>query len=97
MGMSWAVAGFVAPILAGWVVDGPGPDVLWMGCAVVGAVAAVGYSLLLRRALAETGGPVEPSVTKVVEVAKATDVTDMTDMTDVHDKETEQGAAPVGG
>ncbi|GGT20084.1 MFS transporter [Streptomyces kurssanovii] len=91
MGMSWAVAGFVAPILAGWVVDGPGPDVLWMGCAVVGAVAAVGYSLLLRRALAETGGPAEPSVTKTVEVAKAADVTA------VNDKETEHGAAPVGG
>ncbi|MER6614796.1 MDR family MFS transporter [Streptomyces xantholiticus] len=59
MGMSWAVAGFVAPILAGWVVDGPGPDVLWMGCAVVGAVAAVGYTLLLRRALAENGTPEE--------------------------------------
>ncbi|MGX1504493.1 UNVERIFIED_CONTAM: MFS family permease [Streptomyces graminofaciens] len=91
MGMSWAVAGFVAPILAGWVVDGPGPDVLWMGCAVVGAVAAVGYSLLLRRALAETGGPAEPAVTKAVEVAKAVEVTAL------HGKETEQGAAPVGG
>jgi MFS family permease len=91
MGMSWAVAGFVAPILAGWVVDGPGPDVLWMGCAVVGAVAAVGYSLLLRRALAETGGPAEPAVTKAVEVAKAVEVTAL------NGKETEQGAAPVGG
>ncbi|MEU9982497.1 MFS transporter [Streptomyces sp. NPDC050856] len=52
MGMSWAVAGFVAPILAGWVVDGPGPNVLWAGCAVIGCVAAAGYALLLRRALA---------------------------------------------
>jgi MFS family permease len=57
MGMSWAVAGFVAPLLAGWIVDGPGPDVLWIGCAVVGAVAAVGYTVLLRRALAEHDGP----------------------------------------
>ncbi|MEW2633783.1 MFS transporter [Streptomyces sp. NPDC048389] len=57
MGMSWAVAGFVAPIVAGWVVDGPGPNVLWVGCAVVGAVAALGYTLLLRRALAENGPP----------------------------------------
>jgi hypothetical protein len=38
-------------------VDGPGPDVLWIGCAVVGAVAAVGYTVLLRRALAEHDGP----------------------------------------
>ncbi|MET9955297.1 MFS transporter [Streptomyces sp. NPDC006339] len=52
MGMSWAVAGFVAPILAGWVVDGPGPDVLWTACAVIGAVAALGYQTRLRSALA---------------------------------------------
>ncbi|MFD7978595.1 MDR family MFS transporter [Streptomyces sp. NPDC059071] len=53
MGMSWAVAGFVAPILAGWVVDGPGPDVLWIACAVIGAVAAIGYQTRLRSALRE--------------------------------------------
>ncbi|MFB7863735.1 MDR family MFS transporter [Streptomyces sp. NPDC056069] len=52
MGMSWAVAGFVAPILAGWIVDGPGPDVLWIACAVIGAVAALGYQTRLRTALA---------------------------------------------
>ncbi|MFI1811506.1 MDR family MFS transporter [Streptomyces sp. NPDC020422] len=53
MGMSWAVAGFFAPILAGWVVDGPGPDVLWLACAVIGALAAVGYQTRLRSALAD--------------------------------------------
>ncbi|MFJ9829061.1 MDR family MFS transporter [Streptomyces sp. NPDC101160] len=52
MGMSWAVAGFVAPILAGAIVDGPGPDVLWIACAVIGAVAALGYQTRLRAALA---------------------------------------------
>ncbi|MFI8828129.1 MDR family MFS transporter [Streptomyces sp. NPDC053431] len=53
MGMSWAVAGFVAPVLAGWVVDGPGPDVLWIACAVIGALAALGYQTRLRTALAD--------------------------------------------
>lgn len=53
MGMSWALAGFVAPILAGWIVDGPGPDVLWIACAVVGCVAAAGYATRLRRVLAD--------------------------------------------
>ncbi|MCX2184273.1 MFS transporter [Streptomyces sp. SKN60] len=53
MGMSWAVAGFVAPILAGWIVDGPGPDVLWISCFVIGAVAALGYQTRLRTALAD--------------------------------------------
>ncbi|MFB7345645.1 MDR family MFS transporter [Streptomyces hydrogenans] len=53
MGMSWAVAGFVAPILAGAIVDGPGSDVLWAGTFTLGVLAAVGYTLRLRRALCE--------------------------------------------
>ncbi|MEU7008375.1 MFS transporter [Streptomyces sp. NPDC046332] len=56
MGMSWALSGFLAPILAGWVVDGPGPDFLWMGTGVIGAVAALGYSTRLRRVLDEGEG-----------------------------------------
>ncbi|WP_237282191.1 MDR family MFS transporter [Streptomyces rubrolavendulae] len=51
MGMAWSVGGFVAPVTAGWVVEGPGPDVLWLGCAAVAVLAAVGYVVLLRRAL----------------------------------------------
>ncbi|MEU8539271.1 MFS transporter [Streptomyces sp. NPDC048717] len=53
MGMSWSVAGFVAPILAGWIVDGPGPVILWIACALIGAVAAVGYQTRLRSVLAD--------------------------------------------
>ncbi|WP_328943430.1 MFS transporter [Streptomyces sp. NBC_00250] len=53
MGMSWAVAGFVAPIGAGAIVDGPGPGVLWAATFAIGLLAAVGYSLRLRKALAE--------------------------------------------
>ncbi|MFF9853644.1 MDR family MFS transporter [Streptomyces litmocidini] len=53
MGMSWAVAGFVAPIGAGAIVDGPGPDVLWAATTAIGVVAAVGYFTRLRRALSE--------------------------------------------
>lgn len=58
MGMAWSIGGFVAPVTAGWVVEGPGPDVLWIGCAAVALVAAAGYALLLRRALSgdETEG-----------------------------------------
>ncbi|MGW9434967.1 MDR family MFS transporter [Streptomyces sp. NPDC055607] len=65
MGMSWAVAGFVAPILAGAIVDGPGPDVLWAATAAIGVLAAAGYATKLRKALAEdeeTGAVVSPSV-----------------------------------
>ncbi|MFI8910602.1 MDR family MFS transporter [Streptomyces sp. NPDC053513] len=56
MGMSWAVAGFVAPIGAGAIVDGPGPDVLWAATAAIGVVSAVGYSTRLRKALSEEPG-----------------------------------------
>ncbi|MGW3557109.1 MDR family MFS transporter [Streptomyces sp. NPDC000963] len=65
MGMSWAVAGFVAPILAGAIVDGPGPDVLWAATAAIGVLAAAGYATKLRKALAEdeeTGAVVSPTV-----------------------------------
>ncbi|MFG3486322.1 MDR family MFS transporter [Streptomyces sp. NPDC047972] len=55
MGMSWAVAGFVAPIGAGAIVGGPGPDVLWAATFAIGVLAAVGYTLRLRKALCEDG------------------------------------------
>ncbi|MEU3819734.1 MFS transporter [Streptomyces sp. NPDC030392] len=51
MGMAWSIGGFIAPVTAGWVVEGPGPEALWFGCAAVAMVAAAGYALLLRRAL----------------------------------------------
>ncbi|WP_405855999.1 MFS transporter [Streptomyces sp. NBC_00090] len=57
MGMSWAVAGFVAPIAAGVIVGGPGPDVLWMATTAIGVLAAVGYYTRLRKALADDTSP----------------------------------------
>lgn len=53
MGMSWAVAGFVAPIAAGAIVGGPGPDVLWAATAAIGVLAAAGYFTRLRKVLAD--------------------------------------------
>ncbi|MFF6832899.1 MDR family MFS transporter [Streptomyces sp. NPDC012438] len=69
MGISWSVAGFVAPILAGAVVDGPGPDVLWAATAVIGVLAAAGYATRLRKALAEETGETG-AVGEVREVGK---------------------------
>ncbi|MFD9030409.1 MDR family MFS transporter [Streptomyces sp. NPDC059567] len=57
MGMSWALSGFLAPILAGWVVDGPGTDTLWVACGVIGCIAAVGYATRLRKALDDGPAP----------------------------------------
>ncbi|MER5964779.1 MFS transporter [Streptomyces sp. NPDC002057] len=74
MGMSWAVAGFVAPIGAGAVVGGPGPDVLWAATAAIGALAAVGYLTRLRKALAddEDGVPMPLPDPRATEAAPAT-------------------------
>ncbi|MFP3991620.1 MFS transporter [Streptomyces sp. E11-3] len=83
MGMSWAVAGFVAPILAGWVVDGPGPGALWLGCAVTGCVAAAGYATLLRRALgaaeAKDKGKADSVTDGEIDTGSDTDGTEGTD------------------
>ncbi|MDI1460112.1 MFS transporter [Catellatospora sp. KI3] len=40
MSLSWSVAGFAAPVLGGWVQQHLGDEVLWLGCALVAAVAA---------------------------------------------------------
>lgn len=46
--MSWSVAGLVAPLMAGFLIDHYGADWLWGVCAVLGTVAAGGYWLLMR-------------------------------------------------
>ncbi|AIR99125.1 MDR family MFS transporter [Streptomyces glaucescens] len=47
--MSWAVAGLVAPLMSGYVIDRYGAAWLWAMCAAVGTVAGLGYALLMRR------------------------------------------------
>ncbi|MFD0415664.1 MDR family MFS transporter [Streptomyces sp. NPDC127108] len=46
--MSWAVAGLVAPLMSGFLIDRLGAEWLWGGCALVGTVAALGYWGLMR-------------------------------------------------
>ncbi|GGY95763.1 MDR family MFS transporter [Streptomyces poonensis] len=46
--MSWSVAGLVAPLMSGAIVDRWGAEWLWALCAVVGTVAGVGYWVLMR-------------------------------------------------
>ncbi|MGI5426745.1 MDR family MFS transporter [Streptomyces sp. CA-179760] len=52
--MSWSVAGLVAPLLSGFVIDRVGAEWLWGLCAVVGTVAGLGYGVLMRRLPDET-------------------------------------------
>ncbi|MFF2778989.1 MFS transporter [Streptomyces sp. NPDC058052] len=75
MGMSWAVAGFVAPVLAGAVVDGPGSDVLWAGTFALGVLAAVGYTLRLRKALCEEEPETVPAAEQTSGTAPAAEKT----------------------
>jgi MFS family permease len=52
--LSWSVAGLVAPLVSGFVIDRYGAEWLWGVCAVVGTVAAIGYGVLMRRLPAPT-------------------------------------------
>ncbi|WP_086845462.1 MFS transporter [Streptomyces coeruleofuscus] len=56
--MSWAVAGLVAPLMSGFVIDRFGAEWLWGLCALVGTVAGLGYGALMRRVPEEE--PAEP-------------------------------------
>ncbi|MFG3661478.1 MDR family MFS transporter [Streptomyces sp. NPDC047706] len=47
--MSWSVAGLIAPLMSGLVIDRFGAQWLWGTCAVLGTAAAVGYNFLMRR------------------------------------------------
>ncbi|MDQ0934399.1 MDR family MFS transporter [Streptomyces turgidiscabies] len=47
--MSWSVAGLVAPLMSGFVIDHFGAEWLWALCAVIGTVAGVGYWALMGR------------------------------------------------
>ncbi|MEU6103727.1 MDR family MFS transporter [Streptomyces flaveolus] len=69
--MSWAVASLVAPLMSGFVIDHWGAEWLWGMCAVVGTVAAVGYSALMRRMPDEEPAPAEASVVAKPEVSAA--------------------------
>ncbi|MFJ8754142.1 MDR family MFS transporter [Streptomyces sp. NPDC102441] len=66
--MSWSVAGLVAPLMSGFMIDHYGAVWLWGTCAVLGTVAAFGYWLLMRNlsfqdpAAAVTAAPVAPPV-----------------------------------
>lgn len=44
-GLSWQLAGFTAPILGGLVRDQAGSTTLWLGCAAIAGVVAVGHLL----------------------------------------------------
>ncbi|GAA2781806.1 MFS transporter [Kitasatospora sp. CM 4170] len=48
MALTWSVGGFLAPLTSGLLIDAYGTGALWLGCAAVGVLAALGYAALLR-------------------------------------------------
>ena len=68
--MSWAAAGLSAPLVGGQVIDRFGAETLWAGSAVVGAVAALGYGVLLRRLGDEEPEPEYSGPSSPVEVTE---------------------------
>ena len=45
-GSAWGLAFFVGPLVGGWAFGQFSPDVLWLSCAVLGAVVAAGFLAL---------------------------------------------------
>ncbi|MFG1810926.1 MDR family MFS transporter [Streptomyces sp. NPDC049040] len=46
--LAWSAAAFAGPLAGGLTLQYLGRDTVWLGCAVLGTVAGVGYYLLLR-------------------------------------------------
>lgn len=78
--LSWQAAGALAPILGGLVREQAGNGALWLGCAAIGAVAAVAHLVsgparerraAALRAVAEQVVPVTATRTPVPEAAEA--------------------------
>ncbi|MFI1017981.1 MDR family MFS transporter [Streptomyces sp. NPDC020965] len=53
--LTWSVATLLAPLVAGFIIDGYGAEWLWALCAVLGTAAGAGYWALMRN-LPEAGG-----------------------------------------
>jgi predicted MFS family arabinose efflux permease len=45
-GLSWGIAFAVGPYLAGLVIDNLNPNLLWVACGVLGALATIGFVVL---------------------------------------------------
>ena len=47
-GLSWGIAFAAGPYLAGWVMDNLDPNLLWIACGFLGAMAMIGFIVLDR-------------------------------------------------
>jgi len=47
LGLSFALAMIVGPLVGTWIYNSTGPDRLWYGCGLLGVVLAAGFTLLI--------------------------------------------------
>jgi MFS family permease len=62
--LAWGMPFAIGPLLAGQIMDGPNPNLLWYACGIVGMLSVLSYLVLHRfhRPAAEAGGqPAEVS------------------------------------
>jgi MFS family permease len=52
-GLSWGIAFTIGPYLAGIIIDGPRPNLLWLACGILGLMAILGFLILNRKAQLE--------------------------------------------
>ena len=45
-GLSWSIAFTIGPYLAGRILDGPNPNLLWALCGFLGVLATIGFTIL---------------------------------------------------
>jgi MFS family permease len=45
-GLSWGLAFAIGPYLAGLLLDGTSPNLLWMACGILGVITMFGYIIL---------------------------------------------------
>lgn len=61
-GLTWSLAFTIGPYFAGLILDGPNPGALFLWCGIIGALAALGFTLLNRTRPADLPIP-EPAGT----------------------------------
>ncbi len=54
LGLSFALAMIIGPLVGSWVYNSVGPDALWFGCGVLGVLLVAGFTLLIHN-LSEPG------------------------------------------
>jgi predicted MFS family arabinose efflux permease len=64
-GYSWGIAYAIGPYLAGRIMDGPRPHMLWYAAGLLGLLSALGFVILQRRHAGAQALQAEPAVPEI--------------------------------